>query len=322
MNNPIDFAIAAAFTITTAIFIIITLGISLPVNIMTYGQQLPNDTNYNNNNSSSKIVILTFGDTYKSQFTTAKPILDKYGFKASIFITCTYANDQNKIRHMSWSDILALQDDGQDIESKGMTPVDLNNMSSKALDFETAGSKQCLESHGIINSPNIFAAKYGNVWNNKTVIDAISKYYGFADNGIASLMFLHCDGYKKKEFPSQTDCRTYNGNGELTYANRYSIREWSHNSHDKIYQHNDQIIFQKFVEEVISGIAFNNEKGMVDAIPIVAYHSIDDNKNPFSTDVSLFAAEMKYLHDNGFKVIPISDLGYDERTNYMYMKRL
>ena len=272
----------------------------------------------NNNDYNSKVVILTFGDTYKSQFTTAKPILDKYGFKASFFITCSYAEDQkNQTQHLNWNDILALQEDGQDIESKGMTPVGLNNLSSKALDFETAGSKQCLENNGI-NSPNIFAAKYGNVWNNRTVIDAISKYYGFADNGIASLMFLHCDGYKK--FPSQTDCRTYTDNDELTYANRYSIREWSHNSQDKRYLHNDQIIFQKFVEEVNSGIVFNNKKGMLDAIPIVAYHSIEDNKDPFSTDVILFAAEMEYLHDNGFKVIPMSDLRYDERTNYMYIK--
>jgi peptidoglycan/xylan/chitin deacetylase (PgdA/CDA1 family) len=272
----------------------------------------------NNNDYNSKVVILTFGDTYKSQFTTAKPILDKYGFKASFFITCSYAEDQkNQTQHLNWNDILALQEDGQDIESKGMTPVGLNNLSSKALDFETAGSKQCLENNGI-DSPNIFAAKYGNVWNNRTVIDAISKYYGFADNGIASLMFLHCDGYKK--FPSQTDCRTYTDNDELTYANRYSIREWSHNSQDKRYLHNDQIIFQKFVEEVNSGIVFNNKKGMLDAIPIVAYHSIEDNKDPFSTDVSLFAAEMEYLHDNGFKVIPMSDLRYDERTNYMYIK--
>jgi peptidoglycan/xylan/chitin deacetylase (PgdA/CDA1 family) len=272
----------------------------------------------NNNDYNSKVVILTFGDTYKSQFTTAKPILDKYGFKASFFITCSYAEDQkNQTQHLNWNDILALQEDGQDIESKGMTPVGLNNLSSKALDFETAGSKQCLENNGI-DSPNIFAAKYGNVWNNRTVIDAISKYYGFTDNGIASLMFLHCDGYKK--FPSQTDCRTYTDNDELTYANRYSIREWSHNSQDKRYLHNDQIIFQKFVEEVNSGIVFNNKKGMLDAVPIVAYHSIEDNKDPFSTDVSLFAAEMEYLHDNGFKVIPMSDLRYDERTNYMYIK--
>ncbi len=76
----------------------------------------------------------------------------------------------------------------------------------------------------------------------------------------------------------------------LTYANRYSIREESHNSRDKTYLHNDQIIFQKFVEEVNSGIGFNNKKGMVDAIPIVAYHTIDDSQDPFSTDVNLFAA--------------------------------
>jgi hypothetical protein len=30
---------------------------------------------------------------------------------------------------MSWNDILALQEDGQDIESKGMTHQDLNQLS-------------------------------------------------------------------------------------------------------------------------------------------------------------------------------------------------
>ena len=40
-----------------------------------------------------------------------------------------------------------------------------------------------------------------------------------------------------------------------------------------------------------------------------------------STDVGLFASEMKYLHDNGFKVIPMSDLGYDESTEHIYIKK-
>ena len=42
--------------------------------------------------------------------------------------------------------------------------------------------------------------------------------------------------------------------------------------------------------------------------------------NPSSTDINLFAAEMKYLHDNNFKVLPISDLRYDQSTNLMYIK--
>ena len=265
---------------------------------------------------NTKVVILTFGDTVKSQFTTAKPILDQYRFKASFFITCGYVGDQKQMQRLSWNDILALQDDGQDIESKGMTHADLNNLSPNALDFEISASKQCLENHGI-KSPNIFAVVHGDAWNNTLVIDTISKYYEYADNGFANSMFLHCDGYDSK----QTDCSTYTVDNELTFANRYSIREESHNSWDQSYLHNDQIIFQKFVGEVNSGINFNNKKGTVDAIPIIAYHSIDNNGDPYSTDVNLFETEMKYLHDNGFKVIPMSDLGYDEGTKSMYIKQ-
>jgi hypothetical protein len=55
-------------------------------------------------------------------------------------------------------------------------------------------------------------------------------------------------------------------------------------------------------------------------LSIVAYHIIDDNQGPFSTEIKLFAAEMKYLHDNGFKVIPMSDLGYDENTDFMHIR--
>jgi hypothetical protein len=152
--------------------------------------------------------------------------------------------------------------------------------------------------------------------NNPAVIDTISKYYGYADDGFANLMFLHCNGHDSK----QTNCQTYDGSDTLSYANSYSIGETSHNSWNARYLHNDQIIFQKFVKEVNRGVAANNNNGgMVDAIPIVAHHIIDNSKDPSSTDINLFAAEMKYLHDYGFKVIPMSDLGYDESTNYMYI---
>jgi len=275
--------------------------------------------------NNDKLVILTFGDTIKSQITTAKPILDQYGFKASFFITCGFVDDNYKGKHniynsnkkhrLSWNDILQLQQDGQDIESKGMTHRNLDQLARKDLEFEVGGSKQCLENHGI-NSPNIFAVVHGNGWNNSTVIDMISKYYGFADNGFADLIFLRCDGYSHK----QTDCRTYDDGGNLTYANRYSIREQSHNSLDQIYLHNDTTIFQKFKEQVNSQTAYNSKEIGIYAIPIVAYHSIDDSKGRSSTDVNLFASEMKYLHDNGFKVIPMSDLRYDQITNYMYIR--
>jgi hypothetical protein len=54
----------------------------------------------------------------------------------------------------------------------------------------------------------------------------------------------------------------------------------------------------------------------------MGYHDIDNNKTITSTDVNLFDTEMKYLHDNGFKVLTMSDIAYDEKSNYLYIKGL
>jgi peptidoglycan/xylan/chitin deacetylase (PgdA/CDA1 family) len=275
------------------------------------------NTNTNNNNNTTKLAILTFGDTLKGQITTAKPILDKYGFKASFFITCDWVGLQkSKDPRMTWQDISILQKDGQDIESKTMTHRDMSHLSAANLNFEVAQSKKCLSDHGVSNV-SIFATPHGDEWNNATIINEISKYYNLADNGFAPLMFLRCDGYKNQS--SQTDCRTYSDNGALTFANRYSIREWSHNAVDRKYNYNDVAIFQRFVQEVNSQQAYN-KNGVIDAIPVIAYHDLDYDKAIDSTDVNLFDQEMKYLHDNGFKVVPISDIGYNENTKYMYIK--
>jgi hypothetical protein len=318
LNNSINFLAIAAFSVTALILIIIiSLGISQPINI-TYGQQQQHQpANINNNNgSSNKLVMMTFGDTLKGQITTAKPVLDKYGFKASFFITCDWVGLQkSKSPRMNWQDISALQNDGQDIESKTMTHRNLSQLSVTDLNFEVSQSKKCLSDHGI--NATIFATPHGDEWNNATIINEISKYYNLADNGFAPLMFLHCDGYKSHS--SQTDCRTYFDNGTLTFVNRYSIREWSHNAVDRKYMYNDPMIFQRFIQEVNSQQGYNRN-GVINAIPIIAYHDIDEEKAIDSTDTNLFDQEMKYLHDNGFKVITMSDLGYDENSKYLYVR--
>ena len=59
---------------------------------------------------------------------------------------------------------------------------------------------------------------------------------------------------------------------------------------------------------------------MINAIPLIAYHSIDDNRGRSITDIGLFESEMKYLHEHGFKVITMNDLGDDEMSNRLYIK--
>jgi hypothetical protein len=261
-----------------------------------------------------KVIILTFGDTHKSQFTNAKPILDKYGFKGSFFVTCLWAGSSKS--RLTWQDISALQKDGQDIESKAMTHRRMTHLSPNDLNYEIAGSKKCLADHGI--NATVIATTHGHERDNATVINEIAKYYDLAVNGFGKLMFLHCNGYAK--YSSQTDCRIYFSNGTLTFVNRYSIKEWSHNDIDKANSYNDSKTYNLFVDEVNIQKKYNKVGGPVLALPIVGYHSIDNNKTRDSTSISLFAQEMKYLHDNGFRVLTVNDLGYDTKNNFLYFK--
>ena len=63
----------------------------------------------------------------------------------------------------------------------------------------------------------------------------------------------------------------------LTPVNRYSIRESSHNSVDKRFLNDSERIFQHFVNTVNSQEKYNNGGNKINAIPIIAYHDLDDN---------------------------------------------
>jgi peptidoglycan/xylan/chitin deacetylase (PgdA/CDA1 family) len=301
-------------------FVTIMIGFSLP--ITTFGQL---EIQQKESTSNNKVVILTFGNAPKSQYTEAKPILDKYGFKASFFVVCNRINSDKDNSHMTWQDIETLYNEGYDIGAKSLNHKDLTTLTPSELDFEVGQSKKCLTDHNI--DARVFGTPYGKGWDDPTVIDTIAKYYDFAITGFSKLMYLNCDGWKAQEEVDsynsnvQTDCRTYFDDGTLTYANRYSIKEWSHSNADKEYFGNDLIIFEEFVKAVNSQNEFNRD-GTIRAIPIIAYHDLDHNITPDSTNVNLFNAEMKYLYDNGFTVLTMADLGYDQSTHQLYMAHI
>ncbi|HEY6884114.1 MAG TPA: polysaccharide deacetylase family protein [Nitrososphaeraceae archaeon] len=290
----------------------------------TNGDGTGSNNNYANNNM---VVIITFGDGYKSQYLYAKPILDKYGFKANFFVTCKRVGIDNS--QMSWQEIGQLYREGHVIGSKTMNyginttkRLDLTHLPTKELEFEVGQSKQCLLGHGI--NTTIFAVPKNIASDNATVVNTIAKYYDLAINGHSNLMYLHCDGWR--QYSNQTDCRTYSDDGSLTFANRYSIREWSmqHIGHGNSY--NDSQMFEKFVAELNSQNKFN-KGGIINAIPIIGYHNINatipdvsNTAESSATTLDLFESEMKYLHDNGFRVITFADLGYNENSNSLYIR--
>src|SRR5215210_1653204 len=97
---------------------------ALSVPNIAYSQSFPSvppGGGINNANNNNKAVILTFDDGYKSQYTNAKPILDKYGYKATFYIICNNVGGGeglvNPNIRMTWEDIIALYNEGHDIGS-------------------------------------------------------------------------------------------------------------------------------------------------------------------------------------------------------------
>lgn len=267
-----------------------------------------------NDSSNERYVILNFDDNRKSQFTQVKPILDKYGFKATFYVVCKYLD--NKKGYMNWTELETLHKEGHDIGSHTMNHANLSDSSIKSLEYQIGKSKECLQEHGI--NATTFAYPFDKGWDNKTVVNIVSKYYDLARTASSPLTFLHCDGWKDKS--TQTDCRTYTKNGKLNYANRYSIRAWSHDLSRKVNSYDNSALFDRFIQVVNSQFE-HNKNGSVTAIPIIIYHRAGDTETiDYNTDVDLFKNEMKYLHDGKFTVLTMSDLGYDSKNDYLFVK--
>jgi hypothetical protein len=211
---------------------------------------------------SNKAVMIGFDDSYKSQILYAKPILDKYGFKASFFEVCTWIG-KTKDRQ-TWQDIAVLQHDGMDIESHTMTHAHLPTLlsSPSLLVYQIGGSKQCLANHGA--NATIFGYPLNLGSDNPSIVNVVAKYYNLARSGSAPLMFLNCNGFGKQP---QTDCSTYSANGKLTYANRYDIKSDSFRHVDSNHNYSPSQEFPQFVQRMNSQIPYNTN-GKIHAIPI------------------------------------------------------
>jgi peptidoglycan/xylan/chitin deacetylase (PgdA/CDA1 family) len=265
-----------------------------------------------NSNSymTTKAVILSFDDNKEGDFTYAKPILDKYGFKATFFVIC----GKTGRGATSWQEIAALQRDGMDIESHTMTHPHLNALNQSQLDYQIGGSKQCLASHGY--NSTIFAYPYNSGSNDSAVVSTVAKYYSIGRSGTQPLMFLNCNGFKKHP---QIDCRTYGSDGKLNYANRYEARSLSFDVVELKDSFNDTKIFSDFVKVVNSQNNYNQD-GKINAIPLITLHNVALTTNePYYTNVRLFDRLMLYLYENHFKVLTFKQLRYNTQANTFYL---
>lgn len=117
----------------------------------------------------SKAFVITFDDGYVDNYTTAFPILKKYGFVAAVFMVSSYANGEG---FMSWAQLEELVSNGWEIESHSATHPNLSTIDAAALLSEVESPKKLLEKE-LGRTVNFFAYPYGEF--NEDVVLAVKK---------------------------------------------------------------------------------------------------------------------------------------------------
>lgn len=96
---------------------------------------------YENGTLPSKPIVITFDDGYKDNYTNALPILRKFGFAATVFVTA----GQDGPVFLTRDEMRELLEAGWEIESHTMTHPDLSKLNPFKLQWELEHSKQLLE---------------------------------------------------------------------------------------------------------------------------------------------------------------------------------
>lgn len=223
-----------------------------------------------------KLVVLTFDDSPKSHFTIVAPILQKYGFGATFFITEGFDFTTNKDDYMTWEEIAALDKLGFEIGNHTRDHMSVSQDTLPKLAEQLEGiSRRCRE-HGIAQ-PISFAYP-GNAIHPDALPILRDHGIRFARRGVSpEFEYAAGDGPAFEPgldhpllIPSTGDARP-----DWELAN-----------------------FQRSAERARGG-----------RIAVMQFHGVPDRPHPWvHTTPANFELYMRYLAKNDYRVIALRDL--------------
>jgi peptidoglycan/xylan/chitin deacetylase (PgdA/CDA1 family) len=127
-------------------------------------------------------IVLTFDDGFIGNYLFAFDILERYGFKATFFVT---VDDVSKDRYMGWDQLSILHKKGHLIQSHTMTHPMLEECDEKRMTYEMEASKKVIEDK--IGAPvKYLSLPYGS---SNERVTTIAKQIGY--QGIFTSSFHH-----------------------------------------------------------------------------------------------------------------------------------
>ena len=97
----------------------------------------------------TKLAVLTFDDSVRSHFEVVRPILLKYGFGATFFITEGFDFKTNKRDYMTWDEIAQLHRDGFEIGNHTRDHLGLSDERADQAEEQLSAIRQRCRDHGI-----------------------------------------------------------------------------------------------------------------------------------------------------------------------------
>ncbi len=147
---------------------------------------------HNTIDKNGKGIAITFDDGNYSDYSIAFPILKKYGFIATFFVTVNWIGTKN---YMNWSHLREMVAEGMSVQSHGLTHSFLSDLSIDNLHKELIESKNILEDN--LNMPVEFISIPGGFFSKKVLSMAKNGGYKGVCTSVPGMNVLNSS---KKEF--------------------------------------------------------------------------------------------------------------------------
>ena len=267
-NQPLSRMIFARFMV-----IAVFLFPAMPS--MTWGQsdQVPTAEKLS---IPDKLVVLTFDDSVKSHHAVARPILKKFGFGGTFFITEGFTFKTNKTDYMTWEEIQELDRDGFEVGNHTGSHMSVTAKTLENLEGElNAIDKQCAALG--IAKPTSFAWPGNSL--QPEALEILRKH---------GILFARRGG--APEYP-------YDKGQGFAYepGQDHPLLIPSAGDARPVWQ------LANFVAAV--------SQAKDGKIAVIQFHGVPEGEHPWvHTPLERFEEYMQYLHDNQFKVIALRDL--------------
>ncbi len=224
----------------------------------------------------ANVVVLTFDDSVASQFSVVRPLLLKYRFGATFFITEGFSFTTNKKDYMTWEQIAQLHKDG----------FEIGNHTRDHLGINSKNAHQLREQLQAIND--------------QCALHKIPKPISFAYPG---------NSIAKEALPALAEMG-------ICFARRGSAPEYPYELGEGLpYEPGlDHLLLIPTAGDARPHWTLDNFKKAValareGKIAVLQFHGAPDLDHPWvNTPAEKFAQYMHYLHEGSFKVIALRDI--------------